>query len=237
MIDIHSHLIYGVDDGPSSIGESLRMVLEAERLGVETIIATPHRKGSLYDAVKTAENFRELVYRTRDCGVALYLGNEVLINTLLTDRTEDRNALTLNKSRYLLFELPFDTVPVFCAEILNRLHLEKIIPVIAHPERNKRFIRSFDEFIAFIEGGCLIQVDSASIVGVHGPDVKKFARKLIKLNMAHFVASDAHCAADYTEWLPAAYRLVKKWAGEEYTNKVFFENPKAIVTPQSDNGQ
>ncbi len=229
MIDIHSHIVFGVDDGPSTIKESIRMVLEAESLGVNEIIATPHFNDLLYHTDKTAENFSALTSRIADCDVKLHLGHEVFINPQLLEKVEELKRKTLGKSRYILFELPFDHIPVYSGKMLYGFNVEKIIPILAHPERNRIFMKSFDTFINFIENGCLVQIDAGSTVGAYGTEAKHFAEKVLKLNLAQFVASDAHSAEDYTNWYLPAYKQVKRWTGEEYTNQLFNENPKKIV--------
>lgn len=112
MIDIHSHLIYGVDDGPPTIKESIRMVLEAEKMGINTIIATPHYRKSLFKSENALENFMELKTRVKDCDIELLLGYEVYFDSILPDVLVEKDRYTLNKSKYLLFELPFDVIPL-----------------------------------------------------------------------------------------------------------------------------
>jgi protein-tyrosine phosphatase len=128
-----------------------------------------------------------------------------------------------------LYELPFDHIPLYCSKILYELHVEKIIPVLAHPERYRTFMKNFDSFINFVENGSLVQIDAGSIVGAYGSEARQLAEKLIKLKLAHFIASDAHCTDDYTNWYLPAYKQVKRWAGEEYTNQLFNENAKKII--------
>lgn len=229
MIDIHSHLVFGVDDGPSTLKESVRMVLEAEKLGIKEIIATPHYNARLFALEKTAENFQLILSRVADFDIKLHLGYEVYLDSYIMEDIKLLRDKTLNASDYLLFELPFGYVPENYSKLLYDLHLERIIPVLAHPERNRVFLRNFDSFIKFIESGCLVQIDAGSIVGVYGRDARNFARKAIKLNLAQFVSSDAHCAEDYKEWYLSAYNQVKQWAGEEYADKLFFENAKMIL--------
>lgn len=230
MIDIHCHIIFGVDDGPSSIKESIRMILEAEKLGVKDIIATPHFNEYLFDMERVTGNFQEIVSRTKDCGVNLHLGHEVFISSLLPCAGYVKSRLTMSGSRYLLFELPFNNIPPYAAETVFKMHAENIIPIIAHPERNINFVRHFDTFLEFIENGCLLQLDAASIIGVYGPEVKRFTQKLIKSQLPHFVASDAHCAEDYTSRYLAAYSQVKHWGGEEYARKLFVQNPAMLLS-------
>ena len=230
MIDIHCHIIFGVDDGPSTIKDSVRMILEAEKLGVNTIIATPHYHNGIYNSDKVLENYYKVKSRIRDFGVEIFLGYEVFLVSSLNDLISKKEKYTLNKSRYLLFELPFDVLPVNINDILLKLHSEGIVPVIAHPERNLYFVRRMQKFIDLIETGCLVQVDAASIVGVHGSHVKRFAKKLIDMNLVHFAASDAHKPQDY-ELYRKAYDIVKNWAGKEYSDKIFTYNQNVLITP------
>lgn len=230
MIDIHSHLIYSVDDGSQSIKESIRMVLEAEKVGVKAIVATPHFRESIYPAERIVENFNGLKARVEGCGVDLYLGCEVFITPFLPELLKHKSFLALAGSRYVLFELPADSVPVYSNEVIYKLNILDSMPILAHPERNRHFVKNFDSFLNLVERGCLIQIDAASIVGVYGIEAKNFAKKLIKLKMADFVASDAHCSEDYITRYTEAYERVCKWADQEYADIVFNKNPAKILS-------
>ncbi|OPZ94026.1 MAG: Tyrosine-protein phosphatase YwqE [Firmicutes bacterium ADurb.Bin419] len=230
MIDIHCHIIFGVDDGPSTIKDSVRMVLEAEKLGVKTIVTTPHFHKDIYNSDKVLENFYKIKSRIRDFGVELLLGYEVFLISSLNDVISKKDKYTLNKTKYLLFELPFDIMPINSNDLLLRLHAEGIVPIIAHPERNIYFVRNTQKFMDFIETGCLVQLDAASLVGVYGSKVQRFAKKLIDLNLVQFVASDAHKPEDYNLY-HKAYDIVKNWAGKEYSDKIFNYNQNVIITP------
>lgn len=229
MIDIHSHIIFGVDDGPSTIEESLNMLSEATKAGIKIIVATPHFKKEIYDNKLIVENYNKLVKDSTDFDISIFLGYEVQINPCIPGMLQDKKLLTLNNSGYLLLELPFDSIPIYIYEAIFQLQLLEITVVIAHPERNNSFLKSFDSLLGLIERGCLIQVDAASIIGIHGRHVKDFTKKLVKLKLVHFVASDAHSAKDYTQWYLKAYKLVKKWAGEGYADKLFTKNATAVV--------
>lgn len=232
MIDIHTHVVFGVDDGPSTIKEALRMVLEAEKNGVNSIIATPHFHEGLYHPEQVDEHFRELVTRTEGCGVKLHLGYEVFLTSSLCDNVNGLDRLLLGNTRYLLFELPFDNLPMNSADMLYKLHVADILPVLAHPERFRYFYKNLDTLIGFMENGCLLQIDAASIIGVYGTEIRNFVKRLVKMDMVHFAASDAHCADDYSQWLTEAFNTIKHWAGEEYARRIFEENPGLLL----DNG-
>jgi protein-tyrosine phosphatase len=204
------------------------MVLEAEKLGIKTIIATPHYSKGLYRAENVLENYQELAARVRDFDIEILLGYEVYFDSIIPDVLDGKNRYTLNKSKYLLFEMPFDIMPSNISEIILKLHMENFIPILAHPERNRFFIGNFQLFIDFIESGCLIQLDAASILGVYGISAKMFVKNLIKMNLVHFVASDAHNALDYTNWYLPAYEKVKRWGGKEYADMLFDKNQKML---------
>jgi len=229
MIDIHSHIVFGVDDGPSTMEESIKMVSEAEKAGIKVIIATPHFQEHLFDDKRVMENFMELKQKAADYQVTLKIGSEIFINPFISNLIYTGRSMTLDNSKYVLIEMPFGSIPVYCYETIFKLKLNNIHPIIAHPERNRIFLKDFELFMEFLGRGCMIQVDAASIIGVYGNDVKNFTKRLIKLNMAHFVASDAHCANDYTNWYIKAYKKIENWAGEEYADTLFNSNARNIL--------
>lgn len=228
MVDIHSHIIYGVDDGPSSIHESLRMVANAEKAGIRTIIATPHIYGLLFDRERLSDNFQEMVYRSREYDVFIRLGYEVLICPQ-SDEDSDDLYFTMDGTGNMLFELPFNILPQNGFETIYNIRLKNCIPILAHPERNRNFLKSLNELSGYINAGCLIQIDAASIIGVYGRNVRSFAKRLIFENKVDFVASNAHCANDYSQWYEEAYKMVSKWTGEENAIRLFSCNAKHIL--------
>ncbi|MDP4183503.1 MAG: CpsB/CapC family capsule biosynthesis tyrosine phosphatase [Bacillota bacterium] len=230
MIDIHSHIIFDADDGPTSIKESMRMVLEAEKLGIKTIIATPHFKKNAYKIENYDENFKELKKRLAGCNIELMMGYEVFFDSILTECLNNKSMYTLNNSKYLLFEFPFDIYPKNALDIILKLHSNDIIPIIAHPERYSYFQRDFNMFLNIVEAGCMVQIDSASIVGYHGRKVKALSKKIIKHGLAHFVASDAHSSDAYTKWFMESYDKVRDWVGNEYAKALFIHNQEMILT-------
>lgn len=229
MIDIHCHIIHGVDDGPKNIMDSIRMILEAAQVGITAIVVTPHYHKGIYNSDLVLDHFYELKSRTDDFGIDLYLGYEVFLSTALSDVLKDKNKYTLNNSQYLLFELPFDVIPVEINKTIFRLHSEKIVPILAHPERYPYFVKSIDKFIDVVETGCLVQVDAASIVGLYGNKVKNFTKKLIKYNMVHFIASDAHKPGDYINYYKKAYEQVSEWFGAEFSKDLFLHKENFIL--------
>lgn len=233
MIDIHSHLIHGVDDGPSRIEESVRMVEEAERLGIQLIIATPHYQENIYNMEMVEENYQELLCRTKNYDVVIKIGYEVFVDPynmpMSLTTTKGKKSLSLNRTEHVLFEFPFNAKPNYCLDAIRNLQLENIVPVIAHPERNRNFLNNISDLILFIKSGCLIQLDTASIAGLYGIRVKEFAKRLVKMNLADIIASNAHDASDYSRWYFEAYKNVIKWSGQENAYKLFCQNAKNMT--------
>lgn len=229
MIDIHSHIVFGVDDGPSTIDDSVEMVYQAERAGIKVIIATPHFNENLFETGKVAENYCELLLRTVDYDVTIKLGYEVLLNPYIIDILDNDDFFTLDNSRFMLIEFPFSLIPINSHEIIYELQLKDVIPIIAHPERCTSFVRCFDDFMDFIEAGCMVQLDAASIMGVYGKKTRHFAKKLIMDNVVDFVASDAHRASNYTDWYVEAYKKVIRWTSRENADRLFTGNAQMII--------
>lgn len=233
MIDIHNHIIYGVDDGPTMIEDSIKMLLEAQRLGITTIITTPHYNKEVYSSEKVLDNFNEIKARTSDFGINFFLGYEVFLCSSLQDILSEKEKYTLDNSKYLLYELPFGIMPLDLDDTLIKIISGGIVPVIAHPERDWYFVSSMKNFQGLLGTGCLVQVDAASIVGVYGSKIKEFTKNIIKQNLVHFVASDAHQSMDYTKWYLQAYDQVKNWSGVEYCDKIFTHNQNIILTTRN----
>jgi protein-tyrosine phosphatase len=229
MIDIHSHIIFGVDDGPCTIEKSISMIYNAEKAGIKTIVATPHSHETFFETERLYENYQELLYRIHEYDIILKLGYEVFMNPFLPAVDKKNIGLTLDNTRYLLFELPFNTSPKSGFEVLYSIRLKDYIPILAHPERNRRFLKNFNELSGYINAGCMIQIDAGSIIGVYGRDIKEFVKKLVKQNRVDFVASNAHCAEDYTNWYLKAYSQVSKWSGEDNANRLFESNAESIL--------
>lgn len=230
MIDIHSHIVFGVDDGSANMKESVQMLKMAKRLGIEAIFATPHYYQGLFNRDKAVKNFQELKKRSSNMGVELYLGSETLISSDLPEIISTNKDLTLNGTKYLLLDLPLDSVPQYTCNILFRLHLLGIVPIIAHPERNKCFLSNSQSFVDIAGRGALIQVDTASVIGIYGYSVQKFAKNLIKQRLVHFVASDAHNVNDYVDRYLEAYDQILGWSDRTYADAVFHENAKVALT-------
>jgi len=197
MIDIHCHILPGIDDGAPDITESAEMVKSAALNKIDAIIATPHFtdfdriEEFLYNRDKAIEPFEEML-EDIDCKVAVGYGAEVFLNSKVFT-AGDLDELTLNGSRYMLCEYtlkPFDTekAVIYAEEILGRGY----VPIIAHPERYVSFARHPEVVNELWDMGCMFQVNASSLAGHGGEGMQEFTEDLILRGFADFVATDAH---------------------------------------------
>lgn len=197
MIDIHCHILPGIDDGAPDIEESAEMVRSAAQNGIQAIIATPHFTDFeridefLYNRDAAIETFEEML-EDFDYKVAVGYGAEVFLNSKVFT-AGDLDEITLNKSRYMLCEYtlkPFDTerAVIYAEEILGRGY----IPIIAHPERYITFAQNPEIVNELWDMGCMFQVNASSLAGHGGEEMQEFTEALILRGFADFVATDAH---------------------------------------------
>ncbi len=229
MIDIHCHLLTGVDDGPSNFEDSIKMLSEAQKAGIRVIFSTTHLHKDIYSANKVDDIYNELSNRAKDFGITLKHGYEVFVNTIETDSGNSFSMHTLDDSRYMLIEYPFYDFNKFTSQTEYILKQKEIIPILSHPERCRYFIENPKVVMDLVEDGWQIQLDAASIIGVYGVYTKNFAKLLIKQGKVNYVASNAHFPEDYRNWYLAAYNKVKSWAGSEYADCLFKKNAEIIL--------
>lgn len=196
MIDIHSHIIPLIDDGSKSIDMSKDMLNIAYKEGIKTIIATPHYYPNIYDIdIKEIEKSVEQlnnISNSLNLNIKILKGQEVFVTRDLLNNFKQGKVLTLNNTKYMLLELPFDILKPYVLDIIYELRIRNIVPIIAHPERYSYIIKKPSIINDFIDEGCLFQINSQSITGEFGKDVKNTSLKLIRNNLCHFIASDAH---------------------------------------------
>lgn len=229
MIDVHSHILFGVDDGPSCIEQSVEMLKEAQRIGIRSIIASPHYNDPIFNLSRAEENYKELVSRAKEYDVTLYMSCEVFINPDNPVQIRNRREFDLNRAGIIIFEFPFGMNSKKCIGGIHKISLQNVMPVIAHVERNRSFINDFSSVVSLIKAGYYIQVDAASIVGVYGSRIKEYSKKLIQMGLVDMVASNAHCVGDYANWFREAYRNVSNWIGNDEAGMLFLDNAKNLL--------
>ena len=233
MIDIHSHIVYGVDDGARTVEDSIAMLEMAAAGGTTDIVGTPHSDLKFhFRANLVQERIAELQSRMGDririhrgCDFHLFFDN---IRACL----EDRTPYTINGNRYLMVEFADSSIPKTITDVFHSFLQRDITPVITHPERNGLLMGRVADLVKWIRSGCLIQVTGASFTGRFGKSAEANARLLMDRKMVHFVASDAHD----TEWRPpdlrAARQIVTDGWGEAVAQRLFKTYPKIALTDQ-----
>ena len=196
MFDLHSHILPGVDDGATSLDVSIAMAKVAAEQGTKVILATPHRKdvtdgSSVQDIAQLVEDINGEL-SSQGIGLSVLLGMENHLDLELPDEFASGRALPMNGTRYILVELPFFGRPNYAEDVLFRLQLQGLTPVLAHPERIEAFQRDPDLLVSFVEKGMLSQVTAGSLVGYFGKEVRRFSNVLLGHGLVHLIASDAH---------------------------------------------
>ena len=233
MIDLHCHILPDMDDGPSTIEESISMVQIAFQDGIKTITATPH-----CPVFKEIDNFISIrdekidtltkILLDKKIEVNILRGAEIFIDMDIFD-FKGIERLTLNGSRYILIELPMMTYPRYTEDFFYRLQLAGFIPIIAHPERNTAIMTKPDLLYRLIDLGSLAQINTGSITGLFGQAVQKCAKKLLTNKMAHIVATDAHSYRVRKPIMSDCIKVLKTWIGAKEIKKLVEVFPAAII--------
>lgn len=232
MIDIHSHIIFSVDDGSKSLEQSIQYLKEAKKIGVNKVVCTPHiSHDNKEKALKIVKNFKELKEEAKKYNIDLYLGNEIMIKDNTIDLLKNKKLTTLNNSKYVLVELKrsenrnFDNVVSILTDFVDQGYF----PILAHPEFYVNY-RNINNYRKLKENGILLQIDSTSLLFTRSSrKVRKFAKKLLHERLVDFVATDSHCTKkrDYLS-LKKTYKKVKKM-DKKYADIIFNENQLEIV--------
>lgn len=232
MIDLHCHILAGIDDGAKSVEDSLEMARAAVNEGIDTIIATPHHKNGRYENSKQLiiEKTAELneVLKAENIPLTILPGQEPAIHGELLNGITLGDVSTLNNTQYIFIELPAGHVPRYTDKLLYDLQMEGKIPVIVHPERNQEIIERPEILYQLIKNGALSQVTASSICGIFGKRIKSFSEQLIEANLTHFIASDAHNTNKRGFQMAHAYDHINTRYG---VDMVFFfkENAELLV--------
>ena len=233
LVDIHCHMLYGVDDGADSANLMRRMIDCAYRDGVGEICMTPHYNPVYFRCVpETVLNrYKEAVMYVseRYPDMRLYLGQEIYYHHDCVEELVSGKCLTLNRTRNVLVEFgPYDDRSVISAGV-SHLLTSGFIPVIAHVERYEAFHKNKSEMQNLRSLGALIQVNAASILGQRGFFVKRFVMSLIKAGLVDIVADDCHDMKDKAPCLGEAYRVVCRKFGERTGRRLFVKNPHSVL--------
>lgn len=241
MIDIHSHIVFDVDDGPKSREESKALLAEAYRQGVRTIVSTSHRRKGMFETPeeKIAENFlqvREIAKEVASDLVIAY-GAEIYYTPDVLDKLGKKRIPTLNDSRYALIEFSMSTLYRDIHSALSKILMLGITPVIAHIERYDALENNEKRVRELIYMGCYTQVNSSHVLnpklfGERYKFMKKRAQYFLEKDLVHIIASDMHNLDGRPPHMAEAYDLVTQKYGEAKAQELFIDNPRKIVMDQ-----
>jgi protein-tyrosine phosphatase len=229
MLDIHYHLVFGVDDGPKNIEASLELAEASIAEGVTHIVATPHASERYpYQLELNRERLAELSHRlagrlTLGLGCDFHLSYENV-----TEIEKDPKKFTINGTNYLLVEFADFLNVEMVNNVFFRLMSLGLVPIITHPERNTSLLEAPGPLIEWVHNGCLLQVTAASLTGHFGPRSEKLTRLLLRGNYAHFVASDAHNTKSRAPAMRAAFEALSANFGREAAERLCIQNPRAV---------
>lgn len=230
MIDFHSHILPGIDDGSRNLEQSIAMVNEAKEAGFTKIISTSHYMENYYEC--NERDRRQLLKKVQGNvqGIELILGNEIYITNNIIELLKNGQASSINGTKYVLFEFPLITTrPMNDKEVIYRLVENGYIPIIAHPERYPFIQENPDYLFELEEMGALFQANYGSIIGMYGLKAKKTLKILLKNNLISFFGSDVHRPEQVYNKMPKIIKKLKKIISNEEFEEFTEINPEKVL--------
>ena len=233
FVDVHCHLLPGIDDGSDSWQETLAMARMAVNDGIRTIVVTPHQLGNF--AHNTGDKIRLLTQDVQtfldenDVPLRLFPGGDVRIEEGLVDRLQDGSVLTLADHRkHVLLELPHELYfPL--DRLLKQLKSAGMVGVLSHPERNQGLLSRPQLLEQLVDQGCLLQITAGSLCGTFGGPSQQLSEWAIRQRLVHFVSTDAHGARARRPLLGRAFEIVAGLAGLDTAIDLCSRNPSLIA--------
>lgn len=234
MIDIHAHILPGIDDGAKTIDESLAMCRIAVSDGIDAIAATPHTHNGMFNNARediiAKVNELNALLKANKINLTIYPGADVRIYPGILSDIEEGTLLTLNDTRrYFLLEMPFQSIPLMAMNTISRLINKGITPIITHPERNEQIIRQFGIAEQFKEKGALLQLTAMSITGGFGEQIQDFSARMLKEGLVDIIASDAHSPDRRPPVLSQAVSVASGIVGSDVARRMVDDVPCRIL--------
>lgn len=237
MVDLHCHLLPGVDDGSKSMEISLRLAREATENGVTHALLTPHHMNGRYvnhkqDVIRKTNEFQKQI-NAHNIPLTVFPGQEVRINGQLLEALDIDDILFADTAgKYMMLEFPDDDVPHYTSQMIFDLQQRGIIPVIVHPERNTRIMADPDLIYQLLRIGCLSQITASSYVGTFGKKVENFSRQLIEAGQGYVFASDAHDLPGRKYEMNEAFKKLQHEFGKKIAEQ-YQQNAKSIINGEN----
>ena len=241
MIDFHSHILPNIDDGSRSMEESINLIREATEAGFAGIISTSHYLQDYYECDeqerrKLLEDIDDEASKlSNNIGMQmskLYLGSEIYITTDMINLLEEKKASTINNTKYVLFELPMNSKPLFVKDVVYKLIEDGYRPIIAHPERYS-YVKENIGFVKELKDmGTLFQSNYGSIIGMYGNSAKKTVKKLLKENLISFLGSDVHKTGQIYPKIPKILKKLNRWIPSDMVQNLTTFNAQKVLENQ-----
>jgi protein-tyrosine phosphatase len=231
FVDLHSHVLPGLDDGAKTLSESLELLAMLARMGFDVVCATPHQKVGSWvpssEAVFNAYTEVRSALATAQPGLDLRLGAENFWDELFLERSIEGKQPTYTGQRAFLFEVAPAAPPPMLLDQLFRIRMKGLLPVLAHPERYHSLCRQPDKMQTIGRTAALV-IDLGALDGAHGPVACESAQRLVRDELAHAAASDVHCVDDARS-AAAGIGWLKKKIGVKRMQLLLDENPRRIL--------
>lgn len=232
LCDLHTHILPHVDDGAPTTEYALQMLRNAVASDVKLLAVTPHCNGPYSQEVSPARalqrQFLHLQQAAADIPVQLVLGAEALADAYLLPQLQAGTIPTINGSRYLLTEFPFDTKSKDITAMLQKILALGYIPLIAHPERYIAVCKKPQNVMPWLDMGCHLQLTGGSILGTYGKTVQKAAATLLQHDLVACIASDAHGIHRRSNYLLDVYDHLTVQYSKQYAQCLMYETPMGI---------
>ncbi len=238
MIDMHNHILYGIDDGCKTIEESIETIKNMKKIGFNSIVLTPHYiEDSSFKAnnnlkLERLEILKEELLKN-NIDVNLFLGNEIFINESINELIINKEIRSINNTRYILIELPFNNQILNLDDYLYELKLKGYKIIIAHPERYTYFKDNYKEVRKLYDSGVLFQVNYGSIIGQYGSSSLKLLKKLLKDDMVDFISTDIHKPSSslFDKFDDIKHKIIKI-IGEDKFKDISYNNILKVINDE-----
>ena len=238
MIDMHNHTLYGIDDGCKTLDEAVLNIKKMIDIGFSGVVLTPHYiEDSSFNKDNDLKLERLKILKEKleeeNVNIDLYLGNEIFINENIDSLIINKKIRTINNTRYILVELPFDNQILNLDDYLYELKLKGYKIIIAHPERYTYFKNDYNEARKLYDSGVFFQVNYGSIIGQYGSSSLKLVKKLLKDNMVDFISTDIHNPSSqlFDKFNDIKHKIIKIIGNDKF-NDISYNNILKVINDE-----
>lgn len=229
MVDFHSHILPGIDDGSRNESESIKLIQEAKEAGFDKIISTSHYALDLYEIPEYKRISLIESLKSENTNVEIFLGSEIYSTHTIVDLIKEGKASTLNNTKYILFELPLFGVFPDLPGLINKIKEYEYIPILAHPERYQIIQKDYNYLYKLQDMGVLFQSNYGSIIGQYGPKAKRIVKKMLKDELVSFMGTDVHRQNTIYPKMDKILKKISKITDVEYFEAITTNNAELIL--------